>query len=342
MLAHHNKRIDRLTIGAFEKQESCPWCRSVCYSASANLRFNTAYQSQQTRFLMDYLIIRNRKVVRCSECGLYYNLLIPATKTLIMMSHGDNKKQIKQEKDPVWSFRSNRNAYDHAHLLQVLIPIPYASVLDIGCYEGRFLSLLPHNWRLSGLEPDPNVSNSMAGKFDIMQDYIESDNLPWPSDSFDAITMFDVLEHCRDIQKALSNVNKLLKPNGWLMIETGNASCLEAKITGSLWWYFNLFEHFVFFDPASTTRILSDSGFDINTLEEVFHINPKSLKKAKAAKSYIITALAWIATLGGTYTQLYRFLSNAFNKSGRLPKLYGRNHMFILARKKCGFLDSGS
>jgi hypothetical protein len=125
------------------------------------------------------------------------------------------------------------------------------------------------------------------------------------------------------------------------MIETGNASCLEAKITGSLWWYFNLFDHFVFFDPVSTMGILSDSGFDIHSLEEVFHINPGSLKKARAMKNYVITVLTWIATLGGAYAQLYRYLSKAFNKSGRLPKLYGRNHMFILARKKCRFLDFG-
>jgi len=321
-----------LNTDNFERRNKCPWCRSKNFKIVAHLQFNVAYHAPKLRFILDDAIIRQRKIARCLNCGLYYNLCIPTWDILLqMLQRGGD--EVAPKFSYRWNFNSNRNAYKYSHLLQNLIPQSSASILDVGCYKGQFLSLLPQCWQLCGLEPDPDVANLTSKKFNVKQGFIEFCSPPWPQNLFDAITLFDVAEHIRDLQKAFSNIYLLLKPGGWLLIETGNIASIEAKITKSLWWYFNLFEHFVFWNPDSTTNILTNAGFKIHQIKPVFHVNPKTVKKIKAIKGYGLTALVWAVTLGGVNAALYRQLANIFHKSGSLPTLHSKNHMFILAQK---------
>ena len=45
-----------------------------------------------------------------------------------------------------------------------------------------------------------------------------ANNIPWPNDTFDVVYSHGVLHHIPDIEKATTEIQRVLKPNGWLVI----------------------------------------------------------------------------------------------------------------------------
>lgn len=84
------------------------------------------------------------------------------------------------------------------------------------------------------------------------------------SESFDVVTMFDVIEHAVLPLELLSEVARILKPGGILAISTVNTKSMSCKILGVKWPHFKQ-EHLCYFSPSSIRYILHTAGF--STLE---------------------------------------------------------------------------
>ena len=64
---------------------------------------------------------------------------------------------------------------------------------------------------------------------------LESEPLPWASESFDAITCMHVVEHLRSMTNLWREVGRVLKPGGRVYIETPGLASLETpSALGSL------------------------------------------------------------------------------------------------------------
>ena len=82
------------------------------------------------------------------------------------------------------------------------------------------------------------------------------------TDTFDIITAFDVVEHLYDPYDFFSSVHKMLNPNGYLIILTGNPTSRPAKFSKEKWWYYNYPEHVVFPSPKFFKNI---QGFELKS-----------------------------------------------------------------------------
>lgn len=71
----------------------------------------------------------------------------------------------------------------------------------------------------------------------------------------------DVIEHIPDSNDLIKTLYNLLKPKGYLIIETGNINSLNSKICSSKWAYFGSYEHISFYNPLSISYILKKNGF---------------------------------------------------------------------------------
>ena len=92
------------------------------------------------------------------------------------------------------------------------------SVLDVGCGDGFFLSLLPHQNKF-GLEFNPRaVAAAQQRGINVKC----GDLAGLDSASFDAITIFHVLEHLSEPISLLNQALRVLKPNGLLIISVPN------------------------------------------------------------------------------------------------------------------------
>ncbi|MCL6557715.1 MAG: class I SAM-dependent methyltransferase [Firmicutes bacterium] len=87
-------------------------------------------------------------------------------------------------------------------------------VLDVGCGDGWLAEILSqYEWH--GVEPDPVLrEKAMAKGMKAVPGRAEI--LPFPDGFFDAICMFDVLEHLKDDNAAMGEAKRVLKRGGLL------------------------------------------------------------------------------------------------------------------------------
>ncbi len=87
-------------------------------------------------------------------------------------------------------------------------------VLDVGGYDGFWLSALPAERRIS-VDVDPKPGHAGVS-------FVRGDGarLPFPEGAFDAVFALDVLEHVDDEQRFLSELLRVLRPGGRLILTT--------------------------------------------------------------------------------------------------------------------------
>lgn len=107
--------------------------------------------------------------------------------------------------------------------------------LDIGCAAGFILKGFEHaGWTCQGIEPNDTMA-SYGRDFlhlDIKTSAVETFET---EERFDLIILIQVIGHVYDLDKALQNVNRLLKPNGIVLVESWNTGSLAARLLGQRW-----------------------------------------------------------------------------------------------------------
>lgn len=85
----------------------------------------------------------------------------------------------------------------------------------------------------------------------------------FPEASFDVVVMHDVLEHLLEPVDELSETHRVLRPGGFLAVETLTASSLDLHEQGIGWSLMNPLCHVNFLDERNGARALREAGFRI-------------------------------------------------------------------------------
>ena len=133
-------------------------------------------------------------------------------------------------------------------------------VLDIGAGTGELVMLL----RQAGVDAVGVESSAVA------RDYCEShrgirlapDLAALRTESFDVVTMIEVIEHVTDLWGTLSGALRMLKPKGVLFITTPNRKGLRARVEKGFWGEARKKFHLFLFDRSSIAFHLNENGFD--------------------------------------------------------------------------------
>jgi len=136
-------------------------------------------------------------------------------------------------------------------------------LLDIGCGYGHFLNLMKTNgWDTYGLEPSaPAVAYTKTLKLNVALGTLEKTK--FNANSFDAITMFYVLEHFSNPVRALSEAYHLLKPGGLLILRVPHTTPI-VKLLSSMGIKNNLYDlpfHLSDFSPETIRSVLEKTNF---------------------------------------------------------------------------------
>ncbi len=138
------------------------------------------------------------------------------------------------------------------------------ALLDVGANLGHFIQQAQTHYNAIGIEPSAAVVAWGREHLDVCleQGSIEADN-PAYRRRFDAVTMFDVIEHLPDPRAALQRCRRYLANGGHLFITTPDAAAPVARLLGSHWYYVDLLEHISLFTTANLTRLLRECGFRV-------------------------------------------------------------------------------
>lgn len=139
---------------------------------------------------------------------------------------------------------------------------PGGRLLDLGCSAGAFLSTMKGAaWSLFGIEISPEearLARDRAGAEVFVGDIFDA---PFPQNSFDVITSFDVLEHLYQPKRVLQQVFTWLRPGGIYYVAVPNVESWEARLFKSYWYGLEMPRHLFMYSPKSLRKLALDAGF---------------------------------------------------------------------------------
>ena len=169
-------------------------------------------------------------------------------------------------------------------------------LVDIGCSRGQFVQAAAElGFDAEGVEPAPHMAAAaQAAGLKVHQGLLEE--LDFRQESFDAATLFEVVEHLREPRALLGSCHRILKPGGILVISTGNAASWTAAAMGARWDYFHMARdggHVSFYNPVSIKLLAVSCGYAVERIETA---RVKFHEKADTAR--------WLYTLGKSAADL--------------------------------------
>lgn len=209
-------------------------------------------------------------IAECTRCSLLFADPFPTTHELMNqydVSYFNSTTPIEggyenyQQDEPIIRKTFDRRLNDLSR--RKLLPTRGAA-LDVGCATGVFLEALrDRRWDVSGIEVSSFARTIARDKgFSIDEKPIEKSD--YPENTFDLITLWDVIEHVSDPVSTLQACWRLLKKGGHIALTTPDASALLPRLLGTYWMGFRCVgEHVYFFRRDAMTRVLERAGFRV-------------------------------------------------------------------------------
>jgi len=203
---------------------------------------------------------RHHTIVQCQQCGLVYTDPRPNGHDIV--------ETYQAVEDPLYLEERAGRVLTFEHHLKPLErltgPPDRRPLLDVGCYTGVFVEIAArHGWDAWGVEPSRwAVERARAQGLHVVQGTLETAELP--EETFDVVTMWDVIEHLPDPRGALEQVYRLLKPGGWVVVHTIDIESLFARLMGAHWpWLMEM--HIYYFSRHTLRKMLEQCGFHVRS-----------------------------------------------------------------------------
>ena len=243
-----------------------------------------ACSSKKVRFALK---VNEYDLFNCETCRFQFLWPIPDDATLAKL-YDDHQYHDEERYDSTTiSPRVERIWKKRLKTLHQDLGVKPGSLIDVGCATGIFLkNAKDESWEVLGLEASPQAAEQ--AQILLGKEYVEiADFMHFSSAKpLNLITMWALIEHVRDPKSYLLKAQSLLEKDGWIALATPNMRSFSAKIKGAKWRYYIPPFHITYGSPASLTRLLESSGFEV--MKIVTHFRPIAFfsKGSKALKLY--------------------------------------------------------
>ena len=210
----------------------------------------------------DIIFIKNGfEHIRCT-CGMVY-----VSKTLKNEFENIMYENEAYEVETHKSFRTEprsasiRAVYDEGFNLIEQAGALHGLLLDVGASSGLFMEYaLERGFKVKGIEPSHYAVGEAAKRgLDVTQGYFQRGFVT--DNSLDIVTMWDVLEHCKDPNEVLCAVHRALVPGGIIFVQVPNVMSLAPRIMRQACNMFTGFGHINLFGPDTLKRMLVKNLF---------------------------------------------------------------------------------
>jgi 2-polyprenyl-3-methyl-5-hydroxy-6-metoxy-1,4-benzoquinol methylase len=164
------------------------------------------------------------------------------------ISHTDSKRSLFEK---IYHFVKSIALRNKLNLINSL-KSNKGRILDIGAGTGDFLLVAKENgWQIVGVEPSQKAK-AIAKKKGVS--FVEATS-DLADHSFDVISMWHVLEHVPNLVNQITELKRLLKPNGTLVIAVPNFKSFDANYYGKFWAAYDVPIHFWHFSKTAIKKI---------------------------------------------------------------------------------------
>lgn len=298
----------------------CPLCGQEDYKVLSPALYPTPldrehllsiYKSSSEVKLLDQL-------VECKGCELV-QLSPRVHHDIIMASYSGavDPKFVEQDSMRIATFtRALRKIFADLNLT----PSKNIKTLDIGCAGGAFPKAA-HDFGLSivGIEPSRWLSEQGRKRYGLDLRAGTLEEHPFEENSFDLVTLWDVIEHLTAPEKTLAEIKRILKPGGHLLVNYPDFGSWQAKLLGKN-WPFLLSVHLYYFTPKTIQEFLQKAGYEV----------------VKLRPHWQMLELGYVLKRAGSYFGFFNYVARLTEwlHLSRLPILYNVGQTQVVAKVK--------
>ena len=249
----------------------------------------------------DYTVSKKTfDIWECKTCSFRFTQDIPDQDSIgpyyqsdTYISHSDTEKGFVNK---VYKIARNYTLNWKMNLLKCSVAkgLQKGTLLDIGTGTGAFLhKAFQSGWSVTGLEPDAGARKICKDKYDLQSE--EPGKLfDLPAQKFDVITMWHVLEHVHQLHEYMDQINRVLKPDGVVLIALPNYTSADAKLYKEHWAAYDVPRHLYHFSPMAVDKLTKQHGLKMESMEpmwlDAFYIAMLS-EEYKTGKSNLVAAV---------------------------------------------------
>ena len=232
-----------------------------------------------SRFKRPFAVKFDLPVVACRWCGFVYaEPRLPEAELLKRYS----PEYFRDEYLPI--FRADRTGFDPDLVAGHYEPylnmaargfIPGGRLLDVGCGAGFFLKAAERQgWEVEGIEISSAAAEYARTVLGLRVRLARLEEAAFPDSAFDVVTLLDTLEHLGDPLRTLSEVRRVLKPGGRIILNTPDIESASRRELGEDWAVLSPAEHLSYFSARTLRRMLARAGFWKPFVRNLLRFNP--------------------------------------------------------------------
>lgn len=201
-------------------------------------------------------------IERCPSCGVAQTSPRPPDETL--------GKYYPPVYYPIGEFDEGRyqhtiGKYQRDKIRLLKAEKQQGKVLDIGCGAGYFVrEALAAGYDAEGVEFNADAAEFGRRQWGLPLTVGDAQSVGYAEGSFDAITLWHVLEHLPHPAEMLATVYRLLRNEGVLVVAAPNFASLQARLFKARWYHLEVPRHLYHFDPKSLRALLDHKGFRVD------------------------------------------------------------------------------
>jgi SAM-dependent methyltransferase len=141
-------------------------------------------------------------------------------------------------------------------------------ILDVGCATGLFLAEMQKlgGWQAYGVEPGAEAAAAAVRAHGFEVHVGDLTSARYSDHMFDAVTLWDVLEHLHDPLGMMREVRRILRPHGILVMRTPSLRSWDSQVFGRYWAGLDSPRHLAIFTPVTLAALLEKAGFAVESM----------------------------------------------------------------------------
>lgn len=202
------------------------------------------------------------EVVRCDFCGLaFVNRAFASDELAALYDEGYYNSDDERLYSNYLGEAGKRISSSREKVAQLRRFARGGRLLEVGCAAGFFLEAAREHFDVEGVELSAFASDHARRVLGHSVHTGTVFSAQFAAGSFDAVVLWDVIEHVADPRGLLAEIRRVLKPGGVIALTTGNIDSFIARRDLANWRLLAPPYHLFYFSTQTMRVMLGSLGF---------------------------------------------------------------------------------